>query len=281
MVTILDYPEDAVEAAHAILLEVLTALGEYRDALVVVGGWVPPLTFPDAGHVGSLDIDLALNEQLITDTEYDTILEYLRNAGYRTCSRPNQFERDVVVGENHTVTVRLDLLSAEYGGTGRTNRHQRIQDIQVRKARGTDLAFQYFKKLSLTGKLPEGGINSLNIRIAEIVPFIIMKGMAIYDRIKQKDSYDIHFCLQHYPGGIPGLVQEFQPWISHNLVIEGLRKIRSKFSSVEDVGPVWSAQFVGATGEEFEIVRRDAFERVTALLDELRIVPWDVSLSDS
>lgn len=274
MVTLHDYPDDAVAAARAVLLEVLTVLGAYRDAMVLVGGWVPPLTFPDAGHVGSLDIDLALDEEHISESQYDSILECLRNTGYRAGSKPNQFERDVVVSGGQTITVRLDLLSAEYGGTGSNRRHQQIQDIKARKARGADLAFQHSKTLTVSGTLPEGGTNSLTVRVAEIVPFLVMKGMALYDRLKQKDAYDIHFCLQQYPGGTLELVKAFQPWIANGLVVEGLGKIRAKFASMDSIGPVWSAQFVEAEGEEFEIVRRDAFERVQTLLDALSVPVW-------
>jgi len=39
-VTFRDYSGDLVEAAHSVLLELVRLLGEYRDDLVVVGGWV-------------------------------------------------------------------------------------------------------------------------------------------------------------------------------------------------------------------------------------------------
>ena len=174
MVTVQDYPADEVAAARAVLLEVLTVLGAYREATVLIGGWVPELTFPDAGHVGSLDIDLALDEDRISNSEYDSILELLRNAGYRDSEKPNQFERDVIVSSGQTITVRLDLLAAEYGGSGRSNRHQRIQDIKARKARGADLAFQQPAKLTVTGTLPDGGTNTVTVRFAAIVPFLGM-----------------------------------------------------------------------------------------------------------
>ena len=275
MVTVQDYPDDAVAAARSVLLEVLTVLGAYRESTVLVGGWVPGLTFPDAGHIGSLDIDLALDEDRISDSEYDSILESLRNAGYRDGEKPNQFDRDVIVSSGQTITVRLDLLAAEYGGTGRSNRHQKIQDIKARKARGADLAFQQPVKLTISGTLPDGGTNTVTVRVADIVPFLVMKGMALFDRKKEKDAYDIYFCLQHFPGGIAELVKEFQPWSEHRLVTEGLGKIRAKFAVIDAIGPTWAAQFVDADGEEFEIMQRDAFERVSALLDALRIAAWE------
>lgn len=39
MVTRRDYNDEQVSAARAVLLEVSLVLGEYREDLVVVGGW--------------------------------------------------------------------------------------------------------------------------------------------------------------------------------------------------------------------------------------------------
>jgi len=43
-----------VEAAKSVLIELTHLLGEYRDSIVVVGGWVPELLMPQEPrpHVG-------------------------------------------------------------------------------------------------------------------------------------------------------------------------------------------------------------------------------------
>jgi hypothetical protein len=48
------------EAARAVLLEVLNALGAMRDKLVIVTGRVPDLLFPTNNHMSSLVVDLAV-----------------------------------------------------------------------------------------------------------------------------------------------------------------------------------------------------------------------------
>ena len=52
-----------VEAARRVMVEVWQILGAYRDAIVLVGGWVPALLLPGASppHTGSIDVDLLLN----------------------------------------------------------------------------------------------------------------------------------------------------------------------------------------------------------------------------
>lgn len=43
-----DYPPDEVAAARAVMLELVRLVGEYRDDMVIVGGWVPELLLAGA-----------------------------------------------------------------------------------------------------------------------------------------------------------------------------------------------------------------------------------------
>ncbi len=51
---------NSTTASHAVLIEVANVLGAFRGQLVVVGGWVPELLFPNRRHIGSVDVDLAV-----------------------------------------------------------------------------------------------------------------------------------------------------------------------------------------------------------------------------
>jgi hypothetical protein len=128
-------------------------------------------------------------------------------------------------------------------------------------------------EMVVAGTLPDGGDNEVRVRVAVISAFIVMKGFALDDRKKEKDAYDIYFCLANYPGGIDALVKEFQPLMDNGLVRESLGKICGKFRTIDSIGPVWAAQVVQAAGGDYEFARRDAFERATALLDALGIEP--------
>ena len=126
------------------------------------------------------------------------------------------------------------------------------------------------KEISIEGEVPGGGLDRVIIRVAAIVPFFVMKGMALVDRMKEKDAWDIYYCILTYPGGIGTLVQEFEPHKEHSLVQEGLENIASKFSSEKDIGPKFVADFEEADDpEEIDRIKRDAFERVHAFLAKL------------
>ena len=105
-----------------------------------------------------------------------------------------------------------------------------------------------------------------------------MKGMALHDRLKEKDAWDIYFCLRNYPGGLDALAKEFRPYVSHALVREGLKKIQDKFASPSRVGPKFVADFEGSLDPEAkERSIRDAYERVNYPLRALGLS--DESLS--
>lgn len=269
-----DYPEYAVEAARSVLLELAHLFGSYGDDIVVVGGWVPGLLLSSekAPHIGSTDVDLALDHRALQEPQYQSLLAMLIERGYlQSEKQPFIFHRNVKVGESEVI-VQVDFLAGEYAGTRKSHRTQEIEDMRARKSRGCDLVFEMNTEVEIQGILPEGGKDQAAIRVASVVPFIVMKGMALADRLKEKDAWDIYYCLLHFPGGVEALVEMIRPHISHGLVREGLDKIAEKFASPEHVGPKFVADFDEITDpEEREFIQRDSFERVDYLLKSLNL----------
>ena len=269
---------EAAEACKAVLIELIHLMGELRDYMVVVGGWVPALLLPEATEprAGTLDIDLALDFRQIPDDSYRTILQSLSARGYRQDpAQPFRFFREVRLSGREPASVEVELLADEYGGTGPGHRTQPIQDTRARKARGCDLVFSEPVQVSLEGELPGGGRDRVTFRVAAIVPWLIMKGMALAARLEEKDAYDIYYCVRFYPGGPTGLAEAFRPHLGNMLVREGLEKIRMEFLSPDDAGPKWVAGFMDVQDvEEQAITRRRAYEMISAWLDRLAIGPW-------
>ncbi len=266
-----DYPPDAVEAAKSVLVELVHVLGEYRDDMVIVGGWVPPLLMPDSsGHVGSTDVDIALNHLAENDETYSRISESLRAHAYEQDEKqPFIWYRTVEVNGD-PIVVEVDFLAGEYGGRGKGHRTQRIQDLQPRKARGADLLFDQSVEREVVAQLPNGAIDAVVVKVAGVVPYIVMKSAALNTRIKEKDAYDIWFTLSNYPGGVTAIANEFEGLADHGLVAEALAVLEAKYASPNHFGPSSVAVFLDVDGEEAELAKRDAYERVQALLSALR-----------
>jgi hypothetical protein len=270
--SIADYDDKGVAAARAAIVELMGILGEYREEIVLVGGWVPSLLLPEPEdptdrHPGSLDVDLALDHRKLTEAGYETIEKLLIQAGYqRSTKQPFQYFREV-----HGVLVRVDLLAGEYGGTGKGHRTQKVQDVRPRKAHGCDLVFQIAPvTVPLEGQLPSGARDTVRVPLASVVPFLTMKAIVMSERRKSKDPFDIWYVLRHFPGGVDAVTASFRPYLTNRLVQEGLRSLAEKFASLDHIGPLEAAAFdADLTAEARAIRQRQAFELVQAFLERL------------
>ena len=142
--------------------------------------------------------------------------------------------------------------------------------MRPRKARGVDLAFEEPVKISLRGTLPGGGDDVAEVQVASISAFLVMKCMALKNRLKEKDAWDVYYCIRHYPGGIDALVQDITPLSEHGLVQEALATLAEKFSSPSAIGPTQVANFDEIDDVEArEFIQRDAFEKINYIVNRL------------
>ena len=79
-----DYSEGQKTAAYMVLGEIVNLLNEFSDNIRIIGGWVPTLLYPAGDHIGSIDVDVLLNQLEIKKAEsYRTIKRILTQNGYR------------------------------------------------------------------------------------------------------------------------------------------------------------------------------------------------------
>ena len=90
--------------------------------------------------------------------------------------------------------------------------------------------------------------------------------ITLQDRKKEKDAYDICFCIDKYAGGYKALAVEFGWKLENKLVVEAIAILREKFGRLDSVGPVWAAKIAEEAGGTFDIEQRRAYELVNALL---------------
>lgn len=261
--------DPTIEACWSVLAEVLTVLGKHRRHLVIVGGWVPPILFGRGDHIGSIDVDLAINSRTLPVYVYETIKNELETQGYfRTSPDPeNRYYRTVRHGGREQ-KIKIDLITADDAHPA-TERYRHIHGMTVWCAPGVEVAFQDCVEREISAVLPAGGRNTIRAQVATAGALVVMKGMALAERLKKKDAYDIYYCLAHHPRGIDGLAAELRTLTAFPVCSEALRRICEKFSTIDAIGPDWAAQIVGAAGGNYESARRDAFERAQALLQAL------------
>lgn len=250
-------PTPQVLASRQLLQEVCTLLAPFRDDAVLIGGWVPEIRFPDAfpGHVGSIDVDFAMRASKARHAE---VVALLAKHGFRPGAEPYQFLKNMDV-DGKSFPVKLDLLTSP--------QHHAATFADTAQgpfpALGTELAF--------TDNTVES-VGAADVRVASIVPFVIMKAYAMLERTKPKDAYDLNFCLENYPGGIPALAAEFATFIDDPPVRAVLTKLAGKFRDEEDSGPRDVVEVEEPMGEARAIRKFAVFTNVDDFLRALGIV---------
>ena len=275
---------EMVRASMSVYLELMTILGAYRDALVLVGGWVPYFILERYGqedtdfqHVGSIDIDIAVDHRRVSPDQYAPIVDRLERHGYRQRLNrlgqpiPFSFERMVVLEGEREVDIAVDFLAGEYEGTGESHRHQRVQnDLLARKARGCDVVFDYCFDYELSGVLPDGAENTVQVKIADVVGCLTMKGITLGERYHEKDAYDIYSVIAHYRGGPGEVALVVRPHLNNALVREGADKIAETFQSIRSMGPVGVGRFLASDSAEQQRITADAFVTVGEFIKVLK-----------
>lgn len=274
-----DYSSRGVQAMRSVLVELGQVLGSFRDAIVIVGGAVPWLRFPDVEppHVGSLDVDLDLDVELLAEGRYAELVETLEKAHYERDVddlKPFQLRRWVRVDDGKPVAVIVDLLMPR-DAEPKKNRPKLVEGLRVQGCDGAEIALVNFTELTIEGRMPDGRPNSVRMRVATVPAMLAMKGYALVGRDKKKDPYDIWYSVRNHPGGPAGLAKECLTLLGDPTFRRGVENIASKFGSVDAFGPATVRAFLAPTaltgGMTLDQIQTDAFRQVDALLKAIGV----------
>jgi hypothetical protein len=148
-----------------------------------------------------------------------------------------------------------------------------VTDFAVQRADGADLALRFYQMVAVDGSMPDGGANRVEIAVCSIPALLAMKGHALQNRLKQKDAYDIYYCVRNYRGGPEVLAESCRPLLAYASAVSGYRYIAEKFDRYEGFGPDRVRRFVQDTdimdGRTPEQWQQDAFGQVDAWLRAL------------
>ena len=272
-----DYEERTTAAAKAVLIEIAQILGSYRGKFVVVGGAVPWLLLDndEMRHVGTLDVDLGLHAEALGDGEYAKLVDALKEHGYTQDEERREFQlvRQVVAMDGGSpIDVVVDFLMPEAAAITK-NRPPIIDDFRVIRASGAGLALQSCEMVEIEGIMPGGAANRVSLAVASIPALLAMKGFALDGRYKQKDAYDVYYCVRNFPGGPAALAEDCRPLLKHEDGVTGYEHINVKFGSFNSLGPTCVRRFVEETdllqGRTADQWQQDAFGQVDAWLRAL------------
>lgn len=269
-----DYEDRTTRAVKGVLVEIGQILGSFKGKFAVIGGAVPWLLLDneDMPHVGTLDVDLGLNAEALGDGEYVTLVEALMGHGYKQREELRRFQlvREVPLNDGGApIDIVVDFLMPRDAEIVK-NRPPILTDFAVQRADGADLALRFYQLVAITGDMPEGGTNRVEVAVCSIPALLAMKGHALNGRHKQKDAYDIYYSIRNYPDGIEALAEACRPLLEQESGARGYQYIADKFDALDGYGATSVRKFVAETdildGRTAEQWQQDAFGQVDAWL---------------
>jgi hypothetical protein len=269
-----EYDDRTVSAVKSVLVEIGQILGSFGGKFALIGGAVPWLLLDneEMRHVGSIDVDLSLNAEALGDGEYATLIEALQEQGYRQAEGLRRFQlvRTVPATDGGpAIDIVVDFLMPRDAEIVKNN-PPLVPGFAVQRADGADLALRFYQLVAIDGPMPNGGRNKVEMAVCTIPALIAMKGHALQNRLKQKDAYDVYYCIRNYPGGIEALAADCRPLMEHESARKGYSYVADKFDTEDAFGPTCVRRFVEGTqilGERTPVQwQRDAFGQIDAWL---------------
>ncbi len=268
-----DYSPRQIEAAHRVLVDIGQVLASFSDCLVVVGGWVPDLLLTDTEepHIGSIDVDLALDAAKLGAGRYAQLLKLLLDTKrYRKGTKDFQLVVPVDLKDGEKpVEVQVEFLAPTEVKL-KKNKPKLLRGFRVLQADACAVAFHAPVELSLAGKTVRGAQNTVRLRVASLADFLVMKAHALAGRDKPKDAYDICYCLEQFPGGLAKLAAVWKRRRQGKDVAKAIEILTAKFASVDAFGPQQLVEFHSSPDDEAaKMQARRAYELVRAFLMSL------------
>lgn len=248
------------------LVTLLRGLGPWKDSIYLVGGLAARyLTPTGSSHVGTLDVDVVVDIQLLAGIEaYRSFEDNLRRSGLAPIGRnghpvPSSWRWRYRNEAGDAIVVELLTDDPEKSG-GQAQVLPGEGAIRVANIPHSSIVFDHYQVREVTAELLGGdGIASERVRHADLLGLTCLKALAIEERFERKDAYDLIQCIEHAEGGLDGLSESIRRARAskHGAAVEAaVDALRKHFASDEETegyekdGPVAVSKF--EKGEEVE-----------------------------
>ena len=259
------YTPEALAACQKALRTLLARIGPWGTNVVLVGGLVPQYLVPNVpdgitAHVGTTDLDLVIGIIVTTDDEetYRTLQTNLIDARFHPATNEEgnvesfRWQRDDVDG----LTVTVEFFCPVGDGTpGRLLRRpvdgagSRLSAIRLE---GAELAAGDYLAVPLPGEVLDlgGRRDDIEVRAANVLPFISLKALAIAEREKDKDAYDLVWTIAALGPDHAVESAARSPVLDDPVVRKARHLLAEHFATIESIGPSRYARFfLGTAGE--------------------------------
>lgn len=272
-----DYDEATTARCERALVTLLGDLGPWRERIYLAGGLAPRYLvgkLPEGAraHVGTTDVDLVIGLALGDETPetYRTLQNNLEKAQFKQSEPSFRWSREVE-GVKVVVEFLCETDEVEPGRIFRPKGEGTGSKLGAFNVRGAHLVRDDYIERELEGeRLDGGGHSKVTVRIANLLPYMVLKILAFQDRHENKDAYDLVFTLLHAEEG-PGAAGEAarsSPVAGEAQVAEALALLAERFRDVDQDGPSAYGLFLAAPDDDDDRarLRREAVATVRAFL---------------
>jgi hypothetical protein len=290
------------DAAHTdycerTLVTLLRGLGPWKESVYLIGGLVPRYlikqrveTEGPPPHIGTTDVDIVLDLQVLADVEaYHRLEENLRRMGFERGqndegrTQHHRWVRPIREG----VTIVLDLLCdvPDTEGSRVVKLSGDARGLSAIEIPGAHFVFGDYIEVSITAELlDDRGVATEVVRVAGIAPFVMLKALAYDERAEEKDAYDLVYTIANYEGGPEAVADLFADRANRAgddraLFDRAVAALRSRFASDDKTeghrkdGPTSYARFLTdpARTDQDALNRRNASAVIEAFLGRLAL----------
>jgi hypothetical protein len=289
------YTPEALAACEKALRTIVKKIGPWGARLVLIGGMVPRYIVGQVPkeikeHVGTTDLDVVVGVTVSTEEEeaYFTLQQNLKESGFAPARNADTGEEQTFRWERNVdgINVLLEFFCPVGEGTpGKLLRNPGKGvggKISAVRTRGAELAALDNFTVKLNGDTLDGGgiREGVEVKIANLLPFLVLKAFAIEERDKAKDSYDVVWILNAFRAGPRSAVEAIavSPVIGHADIPAAIGNLRKNFLTVDHSGPAQYANFERSDGSEEERLglRRYAHGTIAEFLkhwEQLKLPP--------
>ena len=266
------YSDQYTIECERVLVTLLRGLGPWKESVFLVGGLTPrylvaarPPEVP--AHAGTLDVDIVIDLQILTDTAgYRTLEGNLRAMGFeRSTNERGQrlsWRWQTRTESGALMVVELLADAPEIAG-GRVEPLPTEGSISALNIPRSSIVFDLHEVTEIRAELIGGaGIAVEKVKHADLVSFTCLKALAFDQRFERKDAHDLIYCIEHAEKGLDGAAQMFREALvgGHGEVIRDcLSILRNRFAEDNEIegyrkdGPVAVALFELGEGDEADL----------------------------
>ena len=211
------YTDEYTVDCERVLATLLRGLGPWKDSVYLVGGLTPrylvtarPPAVP--AHAGTLDVDIVIDLQILTDTEaYHTLDDNLRKMRFERAEndKGQKLSWRWQTRTEHGALMVLELLADAPDIAGGKVQPLPIDGtISALNIPHSSIVFDLHQITEIQAELLDGnGVATEPVKHANLVSFTCLKALAFDQRFERKDAHDLIYCIEHAPEG-PDVVSE-------------------------------------------------------------------------